>query len=253
MKNQISESWYQEELEETFQFVVKSGFITKPLLSDLFGIQTQRSLDRLAVAVTHSTFFDPLKYAGRPGWRLSRSGKYEARKRGLKPSYPPRISSLLHDEMALGITVRLLRGGLITDWMSEAQFIVEPVNRLMVAQENRGQKYPDLVFTTTSGGLRLAVELELSRKSLFRYEKALNGYKGVRGIDAVLFAVNSNAITESIGTAIRRTRFDQHRMPVLFADAATLRECPLHASLVSSLWKGIFATLSTLKGSTNAA
>ncbi len=253
MENKMPQTWYREELEVVFQFVVKSGFVTKPLLADLFGIQTQRSLDRLATAVARSNFLEPLRYLGGTGWRLSRSGKYEARKRGMKPSYQPRISSSMHDEMALGIAVRLSRGGLVTDWTPEARFVVEPVNRLMITQDNRGQKYPDLMLTTPKGGLRIAVELELSRKSLFRYEKALNGYKAVRGIDAVLFAVNSNAIIGAIETAIRRTRFDQNRLPVLFADAATLRQCPFQALLTGTSWSGNFATISTLKGVGHAA
>lgn len=249
-------TWYQQELEAVFQFVVKCGFITKPLISDLFSVRTQRTLDRMAMAVSHSKFFDPyLQTLDFHGWKLSRSGKYKASSFGLKPSYPPRISSRFHDEMALAIAIRLEKCGLITSWSPESQFIVQPSNRLMVSQDNRGQKYPDLVFSlsTATQILRVAVELELSRKSLSRYEKAFTGYKSVRGIDAVIFAVNSPFIRGAIESALRRTRFDQNRLPVLFVDAQVLLQRPADACLQTTNWSGTLFTLSTIKEGIHAA
>lgn len=254
--NQLHPTWYRYELETIFQFVVKCGFITKPLLADLFAIENQRTLDRLASAVSRCKFLDPyLSTFNFQGWRLGRSGKYEARSRGLKASYPPKFSSRNHDEMALSIAIQLERRGLITEWSPEVQFVVEPSNRLMVSQDSRGQKYPDLVLSLANVNqpFRVAVELELSRKSLSRYEKALTGYMAVRGIDAVIFAVTSPFARRSIESAIRRTRIDQNRLPILFVDARALYDNPVEAYIDGAQWSGTFGTLSTLKGVSCAA
>lgn len=249
-------TWYRTELEAIFQIVVKCGFITKPLLSDLFSIQNQRTVDRLSLAVSQSNFFDTyLRTLDFQGWRLSRAGKYECRSRGLTASYPPQISSRFHDEMAISIAVRLQRLGLVTDWSPESQFIVQPSNRLMVSNDNRGQKYPDLVLTLSISGLplRVAVELELSRKSLSRYEKALTGYKAVRGVEVVIFAVNSSAIRSAIESALRRTRFDQNRLPILFVDAQAFRKNPANTCLEGNTWSGTFSSIAALKAGSHAA
>jgi hypothetical protein len=246
MMNQLPPSWYRSELEATFQFVVKCGFVTKPLLIDLFGIQSRWSLARLSHAISQCRFFDPLNttpdfYA----WRLSRSGKYEARSLGLRPSYQPRITSRCHDEMALSIAVRLERLGIVTSWVPESVFIAQPNNRLMVMQDNRGQKYPDLllIMPRSLEPVRVAIELELSQKSLGRYVKALTGYKAVRGIDAIVFVVRSPAIRSAIETAIRKTRFDQNRTPILFVEKNQLILNPIEAPLTGSIGTWNFRSL----------
>ncbi len=254
MNNGLCETWYRAELETVFNFVVKCGFVSKPLLAELFGIGSERSLRRFALAVDSSKLFDPLlSTPGFQGWHLSRSGKYVARSQGLKPSYPPRISSRKHDEMALSIAIQLEKSGLVSTWATEAQFIIEPSNRLMVTQDNRGQKYPDLVLTLREATMKIAVELELSRKSLCRYEKALNGYKAVRGIDILIFAVNSNAIRESIERAARHARMDESRLAILFAEAQSIHKNPALAHLEGFNWSGSFQTISEMKGAIHAA
>lgn len=255
MNSLMPTTWYKTELDEIFRFVVKCGFITKPLLSDLFSIHTQRTLDRMAFAISRSKFFMPyLNNLGFQSWRLSRSGKYEARARGLTPSYPPRISSRTHDEMALSIAVRLDKLGILAGWAPESHFIVTPMNRLVVSSDNRGQKYPDLVLSLkTEDSFRVAMELELSRKSLSRYQKALTGYKSVRGIDAIIFAVSSRVIRESIEKAIRTTRFEQDRLPILFVDAHTFRQSPGGSHLEGEVWSGQISALATMKRGTCAA
>ena len=256
MNTQLSASWYQRELEITFQFVVKCGFVSKPLLQKLFGIKSDRSLRRFAMMMDQSKLFYPLlNTPGFRGWHLSRVGKHLVRLQGLKPSYRPMISSRNHDEMALSIAIQLQKCGLVTEWSPESRYVVEPSNRLMVTQNTQGQKYPDLVLTvpTTTEPFRVAVELELNRKSLSRYEKALTGYKAVRGVDVLIFAVKSDYIRGSIETAIRRTRFDQNRLPIVFTDARAFYENPREMRLWSATWSGTFGDLATLKGNVRAA
>ena len=239
-------TWYREELEIIFQFVVKCGFITRPHLADLFKIQSRWSLARLSHAIDRSKLFETIHRTPEfYGWRLSRSGKYEARARGLKVSFPPKISSRTHDEMVLSFAIRLAGKGLVTEWVPESCFIVEPSNRLMVSQDSRGQKYPDLVLLLPGLVRRVALELELSRKSISRYEKAFTGYKSVRGIDAILYIVSSPVIRKSIETAIRRTRFDQKRLPILFAEKDRFLQSPNEARLEGDQWAGTFQNISS--------
>jgi len=258
MISQLPISWYRDEMEITFQFIVKCGFITKPLLAELFKIQSRWSLARLSHAIDRSKYFEAISVSPEfYAWRLSRSGKYEARSRGLKPSFPPRISSRAHDEMALSIAIRLERDGFVADWMPESYFIIQPSNRLMVSQDSRGQKYPDLVLSLSIQNQirRIAVELELSRKSLSRYEKALTGYKAVRGIDAVIFIVGSKAVRTSIEAAIRRTRFDQNKLPILFAEKNQFQQSPCDTRLERADATGTFQNLVSIfrTGGQNAA
>ncbi len=255
-KTQPQMHWYKAEMETVFQFITKTGFINMPLLSELLKFKSARSLRRFAGFMDQSRLFDPMLDAlGFRGWCLSRSGKYEARGRGLRHSYPPRISARRHDEMALAVAIRLEQSGVVSDWSPEARFIVEPSNRLMVSQDNFGQKYPDLVLTlpNRNQNFMVAVELELNRKSVGRYEKALTGYKAVRGIDAIVFVVSSPLIRASIESALRRTRFDQNRLPVLFTDTLAFHKNPREACLTGAFWSGSFQEIGSIKGAVNAA
>ena len=63
--------------------------------------------------------------------------------------------------------------------------------------------YPDLLLVT-SGGKRIAVELELTGKGRTRREKILAGYAGDARIDVVLYLVTSPATGRAIGASARR-------------------------------------------------
>ena len=249
-------NWYQTELETCFQFATKTGFITKPLLHELFQVKTKRTLNRMAWALSRCPLLYPCRINnGLMDWRLSRKGKYECARRNLKPSAPPRIASRTHDEIALLIALRLERAGAVSEWLPEAHFIKEPSNRLLVSQDSRGQKYPDIVLTVsgTSPVFRVAVELELTRKSQSRYEKALRGYQAVRGIDALIFAVRSPHIRTSIEKAVRRTRFERERLPIYFVDSVEFQKSPGTANLEGGAWKCELRSLPMQKRTQNAA
>lgn len=62
--------------------------------------------------------------------------------------------------------------------------------------------YPDLLLTTT-GGKRVAIELELSAKSPKRLEDIIYGYAHDLRIDAVLYLVESEKIGRAVARAAR--------------------------------------------------
>jgi hypothetical protein len=63
--------------------------------------------------------------------------------------------------------------------------------------------YPDLMLDT-SGGHRVAVELELTAKSARRMARIMTGYASDASVDSVLYLVPTSALTQVVTDAARR-------------------------------------------------
>ena len=108
---------------------------------------------------------------------------------------------LAHDEYLMELVLYLKTAGVISQYWTEQELKMDRHLALRVLGGDP-DKIPDLVFdlSTDRGPIRVAVEVEKTRKSRKRYRMASLGYRRLRGIELLLFGV----VDSSLESAIRQ-------------------------------------------------
>lgn len=111
-----------------------------------------------------------------------------------------------HDEFLMDVILELIQQGFVTRYWTEAELKKDRVEARKILGGDPYDKIPDLVFDLNIKGrtVRVALENERTRKSQERYKKMHYGYRRLKNLDMILFAVSDSA-TEA---ALRR-EFDR--------------------------------------------
>lgn len=120
-----------------------------------------------------------------------------------------------HDEYLMGVILYLKRAGVVAQYWTEQEL---KMDRLLALQTIGGDpdKVPDLVIdlSTDRGFLRVAVEIEKTRKSQKRYRLVQFGYSRLRRIDLLLFGVIDFQTESAIREAFDRGSFGSEKRSV---------------------------------------
>jgi hypothetical protein len=96
-----------------------------------------------------------------------------------------------HDEYLMDILLSIRSAGVIAEYWTEQELKMDRVLAMQTMGGVPDAKIPDLIFdlTTDRGAIRVAIEIERTRKSQRRYRLVQWGYSRLRRIDLLLFGV----------------------------------------------------------------
>lgn len=204
-----------EPIEEV-KFAAKIGFLSKKIWEEFFARGNVRWQYRCWKRLVDSKIFIPHRIA-KDVLVVNARHPFVGK---VTDSYnrAPHVNQLFHDEI-VGLTY--LR---IADRLKNWGVFVEAELKRREPLQNRGKKssqvmkHPDVLATSPSGP-RIAIEIELSRKSKTRYMNAFRAYRS-KAVSLIIFVVRSSSTLAIIRRAAHEVRFPENEIPIGF--------CPLH-------------------------
>lgn len=138
-----------------------------------------------------------------------------------------------HDETIAGILLELLRAGVIQSFVTEAELKRLQVGGRRFVESSAREKYPDAILTIggPTASVRIALELELSRKDPKRYRQCLDAYASRKDVDRVIFIARAGIVFESLKRAMRETYYPDWERPIGFGQLDDWKKNPLTAAI----------------------
>jgi hypothetical protein len=215
-------------------FAAKTGFITKEIFNEFFATGCDRSrrrqwqnLSRHGWMVAHESPLRPDVLV------LSRKSRAKSHAGAWAEVWAPYIGMIHHDEILYRMVMGLQRSGLIREWTTEAEMKKVAMRDLRLGGARINTKYPDALLTLDVPGnaVKVALELELSRKSKRRYEDMAYAYRGMKDVRGVFFVCRNPGLVATIKNAFARAYFPTHDKPLGFALVDEWRINPARAVL----------------------
>lgn len=222
-------------LQGPLRVAAKSGFLTRRIWAEFFGIGNRSWQFRRWKSLTDSGFFRSVPDYGFVDsvLTLSDAGKSLVTSMGTDPVYSPSAKNLWHDEELIRLALRLERQGWLSNWTTEQELKVSGRSEHFFRNQVRAAKIPDLVieWSTPHGKILWAVELERSRKEFTRYYDMVGAYKGISQIDSVLVIAATSSIETNIKKAQAKMGYPQSQRPMLFASMDQIIQDPISCEL----------------------
>lgn len=184
------------------QFAARLGFLSKALWMEFYGRGTHAWRMRCWRKLTKSGVFK--KHRLVPDILLLNSRNRFVSNHVDSIARPPYANQIFHDEI-VGRSFIIIRRTL-TDWhvWLEADLKKTAPLRNKGKRISQQTKHPDLFLSGKEK--RIAVEIELTTKSLGRYVQMLRSYRAML-VHAIVFVVRSNVARMAIKRAAIETRF----------------------------------------------
>ncbi|HXH75403.1 MAG TPA: hypothetical protein VNJ08_10590 [Bacteriovoracaceae bacterium] len=211
---------------DLIRFVAKTGFITKDMWKNFFHADTSRvTTFRYWRDLVARGYFSPHP---NPHLKdvlvLNRKNLHLIGDVQRLVAYAPNPILLEHDEFLLTGLLKLIRGGIINEWQTEAQLrILDPKELRLVAKGER-LKFPDALVRLSIGSV--ALEYERTQKSKKRYREILNAYSDMENIKAVIWIVKDEWISGAIKNEIKASYYPLNKRPIGFLMEKTWKEAP---------------------------
>ena len=142
------------------------------------------------------------------------------RRRGSQPAVPSRsIYFVEHDAMVAEFYLELLKSGLVAESWTAYELSKEPWKACGLLGCGDLIKIPDLVVELKSktGTMRIAFEMERSRKTNFRYDQMAINYWGFKRVNLLLVSCVNAATRRAIERAFNAPLYrDAEKSPALF-------------------------------------
>ena len=203
-------------------FAIKFGFLTRDLFFDFFcptkRTQKYEHFNRL---IKTGAF---VRSDGGPNLLYLSSRR---RKQLPVKAVPARFPSFIpHDTDVARFLLLAERCGVVTRSWTEAELATAPWD----AQELLGSeilaKLPDLLIDLNSdqNRIRIAVEVERTRKSRMRLDRVASSYLGMKKVDLVLFGCETNTVADEVKRAFGYPAFQSSdKGPIYFQTSALRR------------------------------
>ncbi len=227
-------------------FAAKTGFITKEIFNEFFATGCERSRRRQWQYLSRHGWLVPHESPLRPDVLvLSRKSRAESHAGAWAEVWAPYIGMIHHDETLFRMVLRLQKSGLTREWTTEAEMKKVLMRDLRLGGARINTKYPDALLTLDVPGnaVKVALELELSRKSKRRYEDMAYAYRGMKDVRGVFFVCRNPGLIKTIRNAFNRAYFPSHEKPVGFALVDEWRIDPASAVLEMPSRKTTFCDL----------
>lgn len=220
--------------EREIRFAAKTGFLSKRLWAEFFIEGTPSWNRRLWKQFVSRGFFRPHPSTlARDVLVLNRKSPVVMSIVGDEISSAPYVSQLEHDEMAAHILLELMRAGIVQSFITEAEQKRIPNGERRISGYAERLKYPDAIVTIggPSATIRVALELELSRKDPKRYRQCLDTYAARCDVNRVIFIARPGVIFESLKRAMRETYYPDWERPIGFGQLDEWKQNPATAPI----------------------
>jgi hypothetical protein len=134
-----------------------------------------------------------------------------------------------HDEHVMNLTLACENAGLIhADWRPDAVLRMLTNTERTALLGGNSDKIPDVVFNLEVSGslMRVAVEVEKSRKSAGRYDALVLSYLQMHAVNLVVIACNDQGIEKRIRNSMQKLGYPQSARPIAFCTIADIRNAP---------------------------
>ncbi len=218
-------------------FAAKTGFLSKDLWLKYFTARSPSRNSRIWNRFLADGYFKKHESKMLPDVLvLDRAAREELERRGANVVTSPHLSQFDHDEKAARIALALQRTELIEDFTTEAELKRQHWLWLKSTKAGVEAKFPDLTLKLPVGAkfLKVAVEIEQSKKNFDRYKKVMSSYASSKDIDLVVFISNNQAIFNSISRAMKEVNYPTWERPVGFGKMNLWLKNPESASIYLS-------------------
>lgn len=223
--------------EAEIRYAAKTGFLTKRIWEDFFagdipGWKRRRLWRCLAVR----GFFRPHPSSlAKQVLILNRKSPMVFKLVGDEISSPPFVSQLEHDETVARILLDLKKAGVIQSFTTEMELKRE-IKEKQRYDGSVKMKYPDAIIEVSGPmtKIKVALELELTRKDPKRYRQCLNTYAARREVSQVVFIARANAVFDSLRRAMRETYYPDWERPIGFSPLEEWKRNPAEAAICFS-------------------
>lgn len=206
--------------EREILFAARTGFLSKPIWEAYFAHGSDRWKRRQWQLLCERGHFEahPSRFARNVV--IPNRANAEVRKLVpggiVSPPYGPQIE---HDEMVVRTVLFLRRKGLASSFKLEAELKREDWQKGLL-KEGEQKKFPDVILDVQEAGrtIRLAVEIELSRKSPRRYRQIFESYAARKDVQCVVFAARSRAVFDGLKAAMLEAHYPNGECPIGFVE-----------------------------------
>lgn len=180
------------------QFAARFGFLTKDLWLKFFEVggrtsrfvRWKRLRDRGFFRIHPASRSDDILILNTANvWRFCLS----------EPVLPPPIAQIRHDEIAAQGALQLEASSLFSEIEPESQ-----LKRVGFEWNGAKDKYPDLAIRIGEG--RVAIEIELTQKSGFRYRGISDSYRRRAEYQYAIFVVPNKTIMQAVAKAFAKSQ-----------------------------------------------
>jgi hypothetical protein len=207
----------------------KFGYLRKEFYFDFLTAKSRSAKFRSWKILQASGFFQAYKrsYIGEDVYKLSYRGKKVLRLAGVFPVSSAHPLHFEHDDTIVRFILSLQAKGLVkNNYMSEKMLRREPFSWVSESLGHSLVKLPDLIFDLDLNvhNFKIALEVERTRKSKFRYDQWVQAYAKAEKLDLIIVAYNDHSVFESIQSAIKAFQYPYHMRPVVFCKIADVQK-----------------------------
>ncbi|MGZ3749392.1 MAG: hypothetical protein ACXVCD_18800 [Pseudobdellovibrionaceae bacterium] len=221
--------FYQESkcIQKSLMVLAKFGYLRREFFWNYLSANS-RSCKFRSWKLLHKTgYLEAYKrsFIGEDVFKLSKRGKRILANAGIQPVSAAHPLHFEHDDNVAHFALAAAQKGLIdSNWLSEKVLRQSSPQDVTQVFGSDLYKLPDLVFDIPLQGqhLRVAFEIERTRKSQMRYDGLVNAYAKTSGIHLVLIAFNDRSVFELIRVAARRLHYPQESRPIAFCKISEL-------------------------------
>lgn len=153
--------------------------------------------------------------------------------KGLGRVFPPNINQIDHDEVVSDLALQLQKSPKVLKYETEGEIKRRFTGWVKDSWKGENFKFSDLmVYLKNSDAIfKVAIEVELSRKSPKRYKQMMRGYQNQKQMNCIVFVADDKAIFDRLRDAIKHTLFPTHEKPIGFCKLQDLQKNPLNAPI----------------------
>ncbi len=146
---------------------------------------------------------------------------------------PPHINQIDHDEIVSRILLVLTSLEIIGAVQTEGELRRKYMGWIKKTKEGREAKLPDLLIEVKRPDrtLKIALEIELSRKNPERYRKVMNSYAAQKTAERVIFISDKDNIFDRLSKAMKDTHYPSWEKPIGYSRLKEWMENPLTAAI----------------------
>ncbi len=223
--------FYQESdaVKKSLMVLAKFGYLRKEFFWSYLSANSRSCKFRSWKKLLATGYLEAYQrsFIGEDVFKLSKRGKRILANAGLLPVGHAHPLHFEHDDNAIHFALASEKAGFIeSNWLSEKvlrQTAPQELTKIFGAEL---YKLPDLVFDIRLAGqsLKVACEIERTRKAQTRYDAFVSAYSRAKGIHLVLVAYNDRSVMESIRTSAKQLSYPQSQRPIAFCKISELHK-----------------------------
>lgn len=205
---------------QEIQFAAKIGFLSKRLWLDFFTQRSESQKSRLWRGFVSDKYFKKHESESlQEVLVLDKKSRALLEARGISAVASPHMNQVDHDDKVARILFKLEGDKRIDSITTESELKQKFMKWMRTTSEGRSVKFPDLSIQLMENSKfpRLALEVELSKKSFDRCKTMMQSYSSKQDIDAVIFISEQQAIFDRLARAMKATNYPSWERPVGFS------------------------------------